>query len=284
METDTGSVEIVIDDQWLKKRPLSASSLKAFRKSPKHYIEYITKPRESKPEFVVGSALECLILEPEKFEKKFQVYQKFDKRSNKAKEQWTEMLVNAKNSKVELITEEEIDLATRMAESVFANESCMEWLNRKRYIQRKFLYTDHATQLPVVGYIDFDAEVDEIITIVDVKTTVDGEPDKWFRDAAKFEYDIQVGAYLEGYRRKFYAFPDFKFLVVEKNSPNNAYIVNCPGKYLEEAREEFRQTLVAFRYCMTENLFHMGYDFWLFDTLSGFTMQKPRYKRSKFSM
>jgi len=283
VEVSSSSLQLVIDDKFLKKRPLSASSLKAFRLSPKHYIEYLITPWVPKDEFTIGKACECILLEKEKFNDKFRVYNKFDKRSIKAKEQWEDMLIEAKEGKFEWITQEFYDLACKMAESALANPNCKQWIDDKRHVQRKVAWTHTNTGLPIIGYIDFDVEREERVTIVDIKTDYNGEPDKWMRHAADLDYELQVGSYLLGYRKNFYCFPDFRFMVIEKSSPYNAYMTRCPSQYMEDAKDEFENTLLAFRYCMDNQQFHMGYDFWLFDTMADFTMEKPRYKRSKFS-
>lgn len=282
-ETTQPLVELVINDEFLKKRPLSASSLKEFRKSPKHYIEYLIKPREFKDEFTIGKACECILLEKEKFNDKFRIYNKFDKRSDKAKARWAEMLVEAKGGKFEWITQENYDLACKMAESALANPRTRQWIEDRRFIQRKVAWTHTKTRLPIIGYVDFDVDYEEHISIVDIKTDYNGDPQKWFRHAADLDYEIQVGSYLCGYRKNFYCFPDFLFMVIEKAIPYNAYMVHCPPNYCEDAKHEFENTLLAFRYCMDNQLFHEGYDFWLFDTLPYFNMDKPRYKKSKFT-
>jgi hypothetical protein len=284
---DTAIEQIKITDEFVRKRPLSKSSLKAFREAPKNYIEYLRTPYEEKDEFVVGKAAEAMALDlalgSNTFGNGFEVYEKFARRSNADKERWKIMLDEAKEAKKVLIDSDNYHLSMKMAENAMANEECRYYLERAQNVQRKLSWTDKKTGLPVIGFIDFDVNIEDHIIIVDMKTDYNGEPDHWFRHAADLEYDLQVGVYLTGYHKIDYQFPDFMFLVMEKRPPQNAYMVHCPGNYCNDAKREFLQTLVAFRYCMDEDKFHMGYDFWLFDTLPYFTMRKPRYKRSKFA-
>jgi hypothetical protein len=279
----TAQVELIIDKNFVEKRPLSASSTKAFNKSPKHYIEYL-RTRYDKTEFAIGKACETILLEPEKVKDKFDIFKKFDRKSDAAKERWANMVLEAEKNKVTLINSDDFALASIMAENALANDNVRYWIERKRNIQRKLYWHDRKTGLPVVGYIDFDVETDEHISYLDIKTDYNGEPKAWFRHASDLGYKNQVGCYLEGAHRCFYEFPDFLFIVIEKAPPFNSYVVYCPGDYCNEAREEFRFTLKAFKFCMDNQQFDLGYDFWLFDTLPYFTMKEPKYKKSKRSL
>jgi hypothetical protein len=265
----------------LKKRPVSYSSLKAFRKSPKHYIEYITKPREEKEEFTIGNATECLVFEPEKFKDKFEVFTKFERRSNDAKATWAGMVQDAKANKKTLISDETHRLALILAESVKENELCQPYLNSVTKIQKKLEWTDKKTEIPIIGYVDAECEIEEHLIICDFKTTANAEPDKWFKQAAELEYDLQVGAYLTGYHKTAYKFPEFVFIVVEKETPYNSVVIHCPSDYCEAAKDEFEKTLTAFRYCLDEKLWYQGYEFWNAE-MPYFTMSKPKWKQSKF--
>lgn len=235
-----------------------------------------------KEQFTIGKACEGLLLEPEKFQSKFKIYEPFRKQSNKAKDQWRDMQTEAKEQKMELLTTDNFKLATMMAESALANDRVRFWIEKRRNVQRRISFTDRKTKLPVHGFIDFDVDINEKITILDIKTDYDGEPQKWFRHAADLDYKMQVGGYTIGYYRNYYQFAEFKFIVIEKSSPYNAYVVNCDNRYIKQAQEEFKNTLLAFKYCMDNEQFDMGYDFWLFDNMDYFTMEEPRYKRSKF--
>ena len=282
MDTNITEAQLIIDDAFLEKRPLSKSSLKQFRKSPKHYIEYITTPYEEKPAYVIGKACEQLLMDPERFNDHFEAYQKFAKQSQAAKDQWNQMVEDAKASKKTLIDQDQYMQASIMAQNALANDSVRYWVERSRNLQKKLNWIDKKTGLPIIGFIDFDAVEDERLYIVDIKTDYNGDPDKWLNHAADLDYIMDVGTYCTGYHKMHYQFPEFKFMIIESSSPYNAHMINCPSNYVNDAKMEFENTLLAFRYCMDNQQFHMGYDFWLFDTLSGFTMQKPRWKKSKF--
>lgn len=271
---------IEITDQLLKDRPLSASSLKAFRESPKHYIEYLTGPKKDIEAYLIGKATECLILQPEKFDKQFLLYEKFEKRSNDAKAKWAKMVEDSKANRTSLIDQQQYDKAKIMAQSALDTDETRYYIDHKRNIQKKLEWTDLKTKLPIIGYIDFDCDFDGHTVIVDIKTANDGNPDKFSRDAANLDYQVQVGAYLTGYHKMYYKFPDFMFMVIESTPPYDAIMVHCEPDYCQKAKDEFEYLLTAFRHCMNEKQFNRGRHFWSAE-LGYFNMQLPKYKKLK---
>jgi hypothetical protein len=149
-------------------------------------------------------------------------------------------------------------------------------------VQRKLKWNDKATGLPIIGYIDFDTNAWESLFVVDIKTTVNADPDEFMKQANKLEYFLQFGCYAEGYPRCQFKFPNFAFLAIETDEPYNVSVNFCDAKYLDQAKDEFRSTVKAFDYCMKNNLFHQGYEFRLMGTVPYFSMQFPSWHKTKF--
>ena len=272
--------EIVkINDEFLKKRPLSYSSLKNFRLSPKHYYQYVTKPRKPPTDaMLLGSMVECLTISPDEFTKQFNIYSKFSRQSNEGKARWNNMLVEAQKNNQTLVNDELYKKAELIKESVLSHEETMRYIDGKTAYQKKLTWVDKNTKLPIIGYVDLETklELSDQLIICDMKVSNNGEPDKWMRwPADEFDVQLQVGSYLTGYHKISYQFPDFIFILVESVEPYNVSMIYCDNKYTKEAKAEFKATLTAFRYCMDEDKFDMGYDFWLMDTRDYFSMKRP---------
>ncbi len=265
----------------IANRPLSYSSLKAFWQSPKHYIAYLKKPYEPE-KFAMEKASETLILEPEKFDKQFLVVDKPDRRTTAGKQEWERIQDQCEKEKLIMLTKEEYENAKLMAESVKNNPQTAYYLDHITEIQKKLSWTDKKTGLQVIGYADVICEIDEHKIIIDLKSTTDGSPNAFFKQAAQLNYDLQCGSYLLAFHKKYYEFPDYMYMVYEKNLPYNSEMIHCPADYCNDAKAEFEHMLTSFKYCMDNNLWHMGYEFWLFDTLPYFTMEMPRYHKKKF--
>ena len=144
-------------------------------------------------------------------------------------------------------------------------------------------WKDKKTGIPVTGYIDFDVNIEDHITIVDIKTSRFETPEKFSKSVYNedLRYDLQIGSYLLGYHKKYYQFPDFIFIVIVKGVVPDAFVVHVPGNLAQAAKDEFEHLLTAFRYCMDNNLWRMGVDFWLFDTMPYHSLERPRWVKSK---
>lgn len=263
----------------LKDRPLSYSSIKEFRKSPKHYVEYITADRRAPSEAqLTGSAFEMLLLEPERFAKDVFIYQKPNLRSAAGKADW-EQIKEQGQGKL-MITEEIEQKVKRMVESVHECPEMMQYIDSITAQQVKLSWKHKG--MPFIGYVDAEGDLGGDWCF-EIKTTQCADPDEFNRDIFKWGYNMQIGAYAEGYHRAKYKWPNFAFLVFETVAPYNCSAIMVDAKQLALMREEWQATVQAFKYCMDNELFHQGYEFRLAYGMSYFSMQKPGYYKPKFT-
>jgi hypothetical protein len=264
----------------LKDRPLSYSSLKNFRKSPKHYVHYVTKPRRPPSEaMIIGSAFEMLLIEPEKFKTDIFIYQKPNLRSNAGKEEWEKIKV-AGQGKL-MITEEIEKKVKLMVENAKACDEMMQYVNSITKYQTKLTWTDKKTGIPFIGYSDAEGNAFGEDWVFEIKTTNDADPDQFVRAFYQWDYHIQIASYAEGYHKTRYRFPNFAVLVFDTSEPYNCAPMMVENKTLEEAKEEWRASVDAFKFCMDEELFHQGFEFRL-QTMPYFPLRKVGYYKRKF--
>jgi hypothetical protein len=274
---------MIINNGYLNTRPLSATSLSAFQQSPRHYIKYITQKRELTDAMILGLLIETMILEPDKLTSKFVQYEKFDRRTNVDKAKWNDMLNDSILKGYHLINTETWKSAEEAKRSVMDHEHARGLIEGKKGVQVKLAWINKEHGLPITGYEDLTTECWGEEFIVEIKTTAKlNDPDHFIREAAERKFQLQCGLYSEGHPHCYYKFPQFIFLVIETVDPFNVLLFFCPDEYIERAKEEFRNTLKAFRYCMNNNLFHQGYEFWLMGTRKYYTMEYPKYYKSKF--
>ena len=271
-----------IDMEFLKKRPLSYSSLKAFRKSPRHYVKYLEKEFDPGA-FVKGSIVDALVFyTEEEINKRFHVYKYFKKRTNKAKAQWKEMVELATANKQKLITTEEYEEAMKIRDALYANPQACGLLERRKRVQQEIRWIDSNTKLPVIVIIDFETTTEEGAEyIVDLKTTKDADPENFHSDIFKYHYNIQGASCALGYQKKYFSFPNFGNLAIETESPYCISFNHYTPAVMEAAKEEFYGLLLAFKRCMDNNQWNMGYEFWLMETRSSFTVNQPVYYKSR---
>ena len=271
-----------VDQNFIENRPLSYSSLKAFAKSPKHYIEYLNKPYEPTEALILGQLIDCLVLTPKLYENKFMVYQKPNLRTNAGKAEMESITEQARKEKLTLITQDQYTKAEICKQSLMDLDESRELIEKKTKVQTKLEWRDKTNNLPIVGYADMESKAWEGDWIVDLKSTKSADPDDFVRDAVKFGYQIQCGGYLDGFYKKFFRFPGFIFLAVETSEPYNVSVNICDNKYVEKAKEEWYGLLKAFRFCLDNDYFDKGYEFRLFGTKDYFNMTIPGYYKPSY--
>ena len=77
-----------VTKELLQQRPLSFSSLKEFIRSPRHYVNYLTRERKQTEAMLFGAICHKLILEPQDFEKEYIIEPEFNKRTNQGKDDY----------------------------------------------------------------------------------------------------------------------------------------------------------------------------------------------------
>lgn len=270
---------MTVDFEYIKSRPLSKSSMKEFRKSPKHYIQYLEKPRIPSDEMILGSMVDCMLLTPDRFKSDFMVYRTINKRTNAGKEEWAKLVEAARVEKKTLVDTGMHETAKIVVDAIYNYKDAEFLLDniRPSSVQRRVRWKNRETGLPCVGYVDFDSDVEEQIFLVELKTTKDADPDVFLRQAVNLQYYIDVGAYLDAYRVSRYEFPYFIFLVAETRPPFNVSVNFVDSKFADFGREEWIGTLLAFKKCMDNGLWDSGYEFRLMDTGNYFGMKLPGY-------
>lgn len=176
----------IVNLEFVTKHPISYSRMKEFRKSPRHYVASWEKPFIPSDAMIIGSATDCLLIEPEEFNTKFLPYENFAKRSNDAKGEWKVLTDKARAEKKQLITQEQIKTAQECADAVKAYPDAKPYLNmRKRHEWLR--WTDKETMLPCIGQIDWDCMLDNQLCIVDLKTATDADPEEFAKVAWNWE-------------------------------------------------------------------------------------------------
>lgn len=272
--------DLVIDDAFLAKRPLSYSSLKNFRKSPRHYLNYLTEPFVPTEAMKIGSILDCIVLTPHEFEKKFLVYNKVNRSTSKGKAEWANIQSTSRGRT--LITKDQLKSAQLAKESLYSENDAKQVLEAMTRTQIKLKWTDKLRNLPIIGYADFEAKLWDELFVVDLKKTASADPQDFVRDYVKYDYLFQTGVYREGYKRIRFRFPYFLYLCVETQAPYGVSVNFIDAKTLELAEQEFHGTLIAFRKCMDEGRFNETYHYKLSGSMPYFSLQVPGYYKPKY--
>lgn len=268
---------IIIDNEFLKNRPLSYSSLKAFAQSPAHYISYLNAPRKQTPALLFGNIVDCIVLTPDKFKERFVVKPEF-KLSRKYGTTKTEKEAKAielaslaiveqnwrdENADKTWIKIEMIDEATLIKDAIDKNQASSEMLLRwtkkqlKLSWEQKFMSGDEEFKLPMIAYLD--GAGDEVIG--DLKTCQRSFPIDFIKDAYNYDYHLQAAIYLEGYSSVWHKYPPFFHIAAEKSEPYGVSVLKADSNFIKLGKQQFERLLQEFKMCMDNNLWHMSYDF-----------------------
>tara|TARA_E500000331_G_C17252275_1_gene711692 strand:+ start:1560 stop:2471 length:912 start_codon:yes stop_codon:yes gene_type:complete len=211
------------DREYFWGKGLSNSGLSKFSKSADHYFwDDFVKTQA----LVVGSATHCYILEPDKFDSRFVIAPKIDKRTKAGKEEWAEFektLVRKDGRDIEAITEEEFGMIVNMKKAV-QNHGLARSLLSEGISEETIVWNDEKTGCLMKGKLDWRRPEEKII--IDLKTTRDASREGVLKSAFNYRYHVQQSVYIDGvqtitgendYR--------FMFIFVEKYPPYGVSVI-----------------------------------------------------------
>lgn len=195
----------------MKRDYLSVSALKAFNRSPNHYIQYLTGKRKPGKAMTFGSALHCAVLEPDEFDKRYAIAPKLDKRTSAGKKAHA-AFVDACGER-EVLSHTEHERLVLVKDAVQRCDAAMLLLSQATKFEE--------VRTEVIGGVPFKGVAD-IVTptcVVDLKTAQDGSPQGFQRSATNLHYHLQAAAY-----RRLWNVDEFFWIVVETEAPWNVVV------------------------------------------------------------
>ena len=216
-------------------KALSHSKLSCLAQSPmefkmRHIDDPPTLPKKESDAFAMGHAVHCLALEPEKFDERFAVAPKVDRRTTAGKVAWAEYLADCEGKTVL----DEQDHADAIA--------CVQALNNHPEFatimaQPRRVEVEH--QFDLFGHrfkAKPDCIIDSMKLIIDIKTTDDASPHRWQWSAVDYGYHRQAYIYQHALAVETCQDYQFIFAVVEKPKPSTRGIPPTVALYqLDEA-------------------------------------------------
>ena len=228
------------------------SQLGYVKKSPAYYWKMRNGGSLDTPALRFGALVHTLILEPEKYQENFVVFNP-DDRPEKDKGM-TSKLNRAWKVKIEdecssgrkyLMTMDQYNLAIKLRNKLFACKEVNAILDNCKTEVPK-CWVDFNTMTKCKGKADI--VVDNGDMLVDIKTT--GKDVSEFKKSAyRYGYNRQAAFYLDGFNAK-----EFVFIVIETNEPHQIGIFRCSEMFLDSGRQEYIDLLEKKRlYCETQS-------------------------------
>ena len=165
------------------------SSLKHLGVSAHMYRHRLNDPEPSKPAFIFGGAAHCAILEPERFDERYGVFD--GTRRGKEWDRW-----QAENPDRLSLKPSEMERVRRVADAVIGpnGHRVARTMLRGGRVEEATTWTDEVTGLRCKGRLDYIRPD----VVVDLKTTRNPDPQKFERDAASYGYIAQCAFYHDG--------------------------------------------------------------------------------------
>lgn len=209
---------------YLAMDALSCSALKHFARSPAHYVAYKSQPQKDSPAFRLGRLVHGMVLEPGK--DRIAVVPPCDRRTKAGKAEWSAFL--DANVDAEVVSAAEYDDLNGMATAVLNHMAASRLLTGGHSEvsltwghEAHDLMHDKPWTIACKGRIDY---LREDGLIVDLKTCQDASPRAFARDAARYDYPLQMAMYARGLEVNGVHPAGAVLIAVEKTPP---YAVGC---------------------------------------------------------
>lgn len=272
IENRQAKIDQLISDLLDGKKMLSFSSLKAFRSSPKDFIEYVFKEKVQTDAMLLGTMIHCLILEPDKFAERYTIMDDTDicvniggakpRATNKYKE-WKELFIQEATGEVISITV--YQQAEIIAGNVTHNRAAKKVLNlcplSEQYIEWEF------KNFKFRGYYDKGGEKIR----ADLKLVPDASPRKAQRTIVENWYHGQASMYLtaEGIKLPFY--------IICFDRKGGVSVHKLDKSLIEHGLKEYSDIVDKFNECLLKENFNQSYDFWAESYDGIYTCDKPSF-------
>lgn len=269
----TGIYYDISNEDYHKGDGVSKSNLDDIAKCPAIYQWKKKAPEceEKKSALNMGTALHCLLLEPQCFDERFLVIPKFDLRTKKGKED-REQFINEHYSPDRIIITEDEDQKLRlMRDSAFAHPTAKKLLEMEGYYESSIYWIDDETQILCKIRPDKLVMNEKTSMIIDIKKTNDIE--NFGKSIELYRYHVQDAMYCEGYKKQFGIFPHFVFIAVSETIdcgryPVRVFVLDDYDK--EIGYQLFRRDLNSYAECIKNNTWH-GFEI----------IQRPDWARRK---
>ena len=233
--------------------PVSNSRLSAFKRSPKHLIQYLTDKKEATPAMEFGKAFHMALLEPDLFVETYVIAPDVDRRTKEGKDIYFKFVAN-QPANINIISSSDVSKISQMVESLINNPVASELLANCPKRETSILWDNMDTMIPMKGIIDAHCQD----YIIDIKTCADAQPDKFQRDAYYSDYHRQAAIYMDAVPTA----KEYYLIAIEKDSPYAISVHRMDQSIIEKGREQYLNLLGEYRNWVDLGCPNSGYEYW----------------------
>jgi hypothetical protein len=213
---------------------------------PLHLLKHFNEPQqEEKDHHIWGSAFHCMVLEKEKFNERFFVFDDTEKckeiggerpRSTKKYQEWKTQLLTQNSGKKELNNEDYNDILS-CYQRIMSIKNCRELLTHGL---SETIFHSEILDVNVKGkmdYVNIDNYVVELKSMKEAPT-----PFNFSMNLKNYSWDRQAAFYMDILK-----VPSVFFIVVEKTAPFNVGVYEITEEKLKRGRENYRMLLEQYK-------------------------------------
>ena len=237
-------------DEYRAIDALNITRLKELRRSPMHYRYAQLYPKVTDP-LILGVAAHVAVLEPERFERQFAVW---DRRTDagamapRRGQYWDEF--QRQHGDKECLTPDQAALAKAIATAVRGDEFAMRYLASGEPEVVMTWRTPQPGGRNCKGRVDWLAHVNGEPALIGLKTTRDCRPFVFGSQAAKLDYALQWAWYFNGYCAiKHGERPRMVEIVVESAPPHAVVVYRIPDDIILQGEDNYQALLAQLEEC-----------------------------------
>lgn len=246
-------------ENYFNRTEVSNSDMKMLKKSFMHYLHekiISAEDRLETPAMLFGTAMHCLILEPQKFKKQFVFAPKCDKRTKIGKEIFNKF--QAENEGKTMLKEEFFEALTDMRDAIRYHPTANDVLSLDGNVEVEKELTFEFQGVPCrmkADLINHDKHC-----IVDLKTIAAADSlDRVGRQILSYEYYRQAAFYSLGAEINYKAPYNFIFVFIETAEPYGIRVVEIDEDYILYGIVEIERILDNYRLHIENPKMYHGY-------------------------
>lgn len=213
-------------------------------KSPLHAKEFKNNPPPSTPAFIKGGAFHILALEPRKFNLRYSVTPKCDRRTAKGKKIYKAYEDNLNGKQI--LSQEQYEEIYTMVEAI--KKQIVYCYIQKGEAEVCIVWEDKKTGLLCKARLDYVHRNRGYI--IDLKSTTDASAHSFARSIYNYGYFQQAAFYSDGWKTLTGDETAFVFLPVEKSPPYAVAAYEAHEQLIIAGQKSYQQALKTYAECL----------------------------------
>ena len=247
----------ISNEQYHAGPGVSKSQLDDIAESPATYIWRKTAPvdTEKLQALDMGTALHCILLEPDEFARRFIIAPAFNRRTTAGKEAEAEFLQGCADTGKTVMDAEDGRKLQLMRDSVMSHPDA-RWLLEQSGRSESSIYWDDS-ETGELCRCRPDRMLTDFPFLVDVKKVDDMS--RFERHVEEFRYHVQNAMYADGFSKHFGEKPEFIFLAVSSSIECGRYPVRVrplEPEWIATGYDLYRRDLNTYHKCRVNNDWH----------------------------